>query len=262
MIGEGAEKTGVQAKVLRDVRTWAEQKVETVRLSVSNVYLARGEAGSVLVDAGDPGNGEKIMEGLAKVGVRTDEVALILLTHGHVDHFGSAAELRKLTGAAVAIHEKDAENLRRGRNPYLTPTGLEGRLIKPFLKNEAPPVEPDVLLGGEARLEEWGVRGRGQTAIRRGFSSGALRLFSSSIRVPISSMVRAMLSPLPASGLLSQPLCCHTYHDPVHTRSVAYQRVQNSPPGKSKNRADGWILRKASFAGFGSPPHAPLSSVG
>lgn len=160
MIGEGAGKTGVQAGTLRDVRTWGEQKVETVRLSVSNVYLARGETGSVLVDAGDPGNGKKIMEGLAKVGAGVDEVALILLTHGHVDHFGSAAELRKLTGAPVAIHEKDAENLRRGRNPHLPPTGLEGRLIKPFLKHQAPPVEPDVLLGGEAGLEEWGVRGR------------------------------------------------------------------------------------------------------
>jgi glyoxylase-like metal-dependent hydrolase (beta-lactamase superfamily II) len=140
MIGEGAGKTGAQAGPLRDVRTWGEQKVKTVRLSVSNVYLARGETGSVLVDAGDPGNGKKIMEGLAKVGAGVDEVALILLTHGHVDHFGSAAELRKLTGAPVAIHEKDEENLRRGRNPHLPPTGLEGRLIKPFLKHQAPPV--------------------------------------------------------------------------------------------------------------------------
>lgn len=134
--------------------------VETVKLAVSNAYLVRGEAGSVLVDAGDPGNGAKIMRKLAKAGVGEDEVSLILLTHGHVDHFGSAAELKKLTGAPVAIHEADAGHLRAGRNPYLPPIGLEARLIRPFLRHNAPPVEPDVLLSGETSLEEWGVRGR------------------------------------------------------------------------------------------------------
>ncbi len=34
------------------------------------------------------------------------------------------------------------------------------RLVKPFLKHEAPPVEPDVLLHGETSLEEFGVRAR------------------------------------------------------------------------------------------------------
>lgn len=134
--------------------------VVTVRLAISNVYLVGGETGSVLVDAGDPGNGERILEKLARAGVGPGEISLILLTHGHVDHFGSAAELKELTGAPVAIHEKDASPLRRGRNPYLPPTGLEGRLIRPLLKHEAPPVNPDILLGDETDLEEWGVRGQ------------------------------------------------------------------------------------------------------
>ncbi|MGH3144432.1 MAG: MBL fold metallo-hydrolase [Rubrobacter sp.] len=141
-------------------RTTENSTVETVTLTVSNVYVVRGEAGSILVDAGDPGNGERIMTRLAEVGVGREEISLILLTHGHVDHFGSAAELKRLTGAPVAIHEADAEHLRAGRNPYLSPTGLEGRLVRPFLKHEAPPIEPDVLLRGETGLEEWGVRGR------------------------------------------------------------------------------------------------------
>lgn len=33
-------------------------------------------------------------------------------------------------------------------------------MVKPLLKHEAPPVEPDVLLSGERSLEEWGVGGR------------------------------------------------------------------------------------------------------
>ena len=97
---------------------------------------------------------------MARAGVGAGEISLILLTHGHVDHFGSASELKELTGAPVAIHERDAAALRRGRNPRLPSTGIEGRLIAPFLKHEAPPVEPDILLGDETDLAEWGVRGR------------------------------------------------------------------------------------------------------
>ena len=134
--------------------------VISIPLTISNVYLVRGVSGSVLVDTGDPGNGERILERLAKAGVGAGEISLILLTHGHVDHFGSAAELKALTGAPVAIHEADAKHLRLGRNPYLPPTGLEGRLVRPFLKDEAPRVEPDVLLRGETSLDTWGVRGR------------------------------------------------------------------------------------------------------
>ena len=135
-------------------------EVERLKLTVSNVYLVLGEAGSVVVDAGDPGKGEKILEKLAKIGIGAGEISLILLTHGHVDHFGSAAELRRLTGAPVAIHEADAEHLRLGRNPNLPPVGLEGRLVKPFLKHGAPPVEPDITFRGEMDLEEYGVQAR------------------------------------------------------------------------------------------------------
>ena len=133
--------------------------VTKIPLTISNVYLVRGE-GTVLVDTSDPGNGEKILGAAARHGVEPGDISLILLTHGHVDHFGSAAELREMTGAPVAIHESDAENLRLGRNPHLPPTGIEGRLIKPFLKHEAPAVEADILLDGETNLEEYGVRGR------------------------------------------------------------------------------------------------------
>ncbi|MFD6888221.1 MBL fold metallo-hydrolase [Streptomyces sp. NPDC059957] len=58
------------------------------------------------------------------------EVSLIVITHGHIDHFGSAAELRRLTGAPVAGHIADLGPYRSGRvrEPYL-PTGPMGRIM-------------------------------------------------------------------------------------------------------------------------------------
>ncbi|NLU56382.1 MAG: MBL fold metallo-hydrolase [Methanosarcina thermophila] len=40
---------------------------------------------------------------------------LIVLTHGHADHAGSAAALREKTGAKVAVHRLDADKVREGR---------------------------------------------------------------------------------------------------------------------------------------------------
>ncbi|MFD5560490.1 MBL fold metallo-hydrolase [Kitasatospora griseola] len=63
-----------------------------------NAYLLLGRR-PVLVDAGTPGSGRKIHDGLAARGVNPADLALIVITHGHIDHFGSAAELHRLTGA-------------------------------------------------------------------------------------------------------------------------------------------------------------------
>lgn len=91
----------------------------------TNAFLIRGEAGCVLVDTGNPGKAERILERLAKRDVAPDDIRLILLTHGHTDHFGSAAALRERTGAPVAIHALDADAVRQGihQPDSLQPTG-------------------------------------------------------------------------------------------------------------------------------------------
>lgn len=64
------------------------------------------------MDTGNPGRPDRILARLAECGVAPGDMRLILLTHGHVDHFGSAAELCERTGAPVAIHALDAEAVR------------------------------------------------------------------------------------------------------------------------------------------------------
>ncbi|GGR53498.1 hypothetical protein GCM10010282_53090 [Streptomyces roseolus] len=79
-----------------------------------NAYLLLGRR-PVIVDAGTPGSGRKIYEQVADHGVDPADVSLIVLTHGHIDHFGSAAELHRLTGAPVAGHVADLGPYRSGR---------------------------------------------------------------------------------------------------------------------------------------------------
>ncbi|MFF5635759.1 MBL fold metallo-hydrolase [Streptomyces sp. NPDC012825] len=127
-----------------------------------NAYLLLGRR-PVIVDAGTPGSGRKIYEQVRAHGVDPADVSLIVITHGHIDHFGSAAELHRLTGAPIAGHVADLGPFRTGRarEPYL-PTGPMGRLMAGHrsLHLEVPPFEPDVIVTGETDLEDFGISAR------------------------------------------------------------------------------------------------------
>ncbi|MFB7469957.1 MBL fold metallo-hydrolase [Kitasatospora sp. NPDC056184] len=127
-----------------------------------NAYLLLGRH-PVIVDAGTPGSGRRIVEQVAARGVDPADIRLVVVTHGHIDHFGSAAELRRLTGAPIAAHAADLGPYRSGRvrEPYL-PTGPMGRFMarSPKLHEQVEPFEPDLLLHGETALADFGVEGR------------------------------------------------------------------------------------------------------
>ncbi|TQK45153.1 glyoxylase-like metal-dependent hydrolase (beta-lactamase superfamily II) [Streptomyces sp. SLBN-118] len=127
-----------------------------------NAYLLLGRR-PIVVDAVTPGSGPLIRDAVARYGIDPTDVRLIVITHGHIDHFGSAAELHRLTGAPVAGHIADLQPFRTGRvrEPYL-PTGPMGRLMdrNPKLHATAEPFEPDVLVRVETSLHDFGVDAR------------------------------------------------------------------------------------------------------
>ncbi len=144
--------------------------VTQIGLGQVNVFLIRGQAGCVLVDTGNPGSADAILEKLKEHGVAPGDIRLILITHGHIDHFGSALALRERTGAPVAIHTLDADDLRQGTNQQDS-LRQASKLVSFLMRNPAfqrligpesiPSCEPDVLFEGEAtRLDEYGVAGR------------------------------------------------------------------------------------------------------
>jgi hydroxyacylglutathione hydrolase len=129
----------------------------------AKAFVIRGKR-PILVDTGFPGRTKRIIDNLQSNGIDPDWLSLIIITHGHSDHFGNAAELKKLTGAPVAVHKLDAEALIKGQDPALKPTGLIGRMLVPVLERrgpaKAPPVDPDVLIEEQLDLKKYGVEGK------------------------------------------------------------------------------------------------------
>jgi glyoxylase-like metal-dependent hydrolase (beta-lactamase superfamily II) len=94
-----------------------------------NVYVVRNGEELVLIDTGMPRNTGKILNYIRKLDGQTSRVSKILLTHCHIDHVGSAYELRRVTNAKVAIHQDDADFLA-GKRELPRPKGAVGGLFK------------------------------------------------------------------------------------------------------------------------------------
>ena len=78
-----------------------------------HVYALLGPSGVVLIDAGAGTHTELILRTVAADFAGTT-VAALVLTHAHMDHFGGAAEIRKLTGCQVIAPTLCASTLERG----------------------------------------------------------------------------------------------------------------------------------------------------
>ena len=133
--------------------------VHSIIMGMSTAYLIESDAGLVLVDAGLPRYERKVVRRIRALG--RDALGLIFITHAHLDHYGSAAALRRLTGAPIAIHRADGDAMARG----LTPLGSVHRrgrslwallrLFEPCLRPE--PTAADVLLDDGDDLRAYGL---------------------------------------------------------------------------------------------------------
>jgi glyoxylase-like metal-dependent hydrolase (beta-lactamase superfamily II) len=115
----------------------------------SNVYLAIDGKEILVIDTGTSGNAKKIVAYIQKIGHQVSEVSTIILTHYHMDHVGSAKELKDLTNAKVAAHLEDADFVA-GKKPFPKPKNILFRAVSSFIKPT--PVEVDVVLKDGDRI--------------------------------------------------------------------------------------------------------------
>ena len=121
----------------------------TIR-GVNIILVAEEEL--TLIDTGFRGSSPKIISFIHSLGRSVEEITLIILTHNHLDHVGSLAELKRLTTAKVAAHKADISALN---SELLYPRVIRKLLhIPPFSMLRplvyAEPSEVDIHLeGGE-----------------------------------------------------------------------------------------------------------------
>jgi len=98
-----------------DGRTIYGMPVEAFPRFIANVYVIRDGDRTILVDCGSPmeASNRSLSAGLAGIEelfgerITLADVDLILVTHGHIDHFGGLPFVRAQTEAPVGIHVLD-----------------------------------------------------------------------------------------------------------------------------------------------------------
>jgi glyoxylase-like metal-dependent hydrolase (beta-lactamase superfamily II) len=134
-------------------------QIHRIPLRLSNAYLILAGKNSVLVDAGSPGESNRILTALQNASVR--KLDWIFLTHAHFDHVGSAAELRRSTGARILIQEQDVPALMTGKSELGEVRG-RGRLsawLLPIVERILPvePLEPDITFNKQINIPEMDI---------------------------------------------------------------------------------------------------------
>jgi metallo-beta-lactamase class B len=95
------------------------------------VYLLVTREGNILINTGVNNSVGPIRANIEALGFRFADIKLLLATHGHWDHVAGMAEIKRLTGARMAMHEDDADLLESGGGrDYRFPNG-RGAIYEP-----------------------------------------------------------------------------------------------------------------------------------
>src|SRR6266550_1694292 len=72
-----------------------------------SVWLLTTGEGSILFDSAQEPYVDFVINNIRKVGVDPKSIRYIILSHGHLDHFGGAAKIQEASGARVVAVEED-----------------------------------------------------------------------------------------------------------------------------------------------------------
>lgn len=134
-------------------------KVHPIPCGWGIAFLIETTRGMFLIDSGSPDQQNRILKKMKALG--RDDLKLIWITHAHYDHYGSASELRKITGALIGVHIDDAVSMTAGFSPLGT-TRRYGFIYPPAQKalnhfHPLPPTPPDFVCEDGDTLEQYGL---------------------------------------------------------------------------------------------------------
>jgi metallo-beta-lactamase class B len=72
-----------------------------------SVWLLTTPEGNIVFDAAQEPYVDYVIDNIRKVGVDPKTIKYIILSHGHLDHFGGAAKIQQASGARVVAVEED-----------------------------------------------------------------------------------------------------------------------------------------------------------
>lgn len=120
--------------------------IHRIKLTISNAYLVDTGQHLLLVDCGMPNDFHRLVAKIEALGYHPYDIDYILLTHGHVDHCGSAAQFIQHYNLTTVIHKDDVHLVTTGQNGELQTTNFVSKWVKRFIVKPFPPFHPGITL--------------------------------------------------------------------------------------------------------------------
>ncbi|MCG8570928.1 MAG: MBL fold metallo-hydrolase [Spirochaetes bacterium] len=136
-------------------------KVTRLKLGIADAFLIKDKT-IALVDTGIHVRPEKYQQVFAKNQIQPADINLIIITHGHSDHFAHLKYLKQITNAKILCHQKAEEHLLNGTNPPLQGRNLLGKILMKFFSGKVPNyqgIKPDMVIESNTDLRELGIQG-------------------------------------------------------------------------------------------------------
>ena len=130
-------------------------RIVALRFGQVNCYLLRKGGHSLLVDCAPPGYERRLVRALHSEGLAPEAIELLVLTHAHADHSGTAEYLRQHHGVPIALHFEDVTKPR----PLRT-RGIAGQMLLTASKaviGAQQRIEHDYTLEDGLRLDIYGI---------------------------------------------------------------------------------------------------------
>lgn len=157
-----------------------------IPLRLSNVHVIKTRT-PVLIDSGTLGDMDDLWKALEEYGVSWRNLGLVVLTHGHADHAGLAADLHRSTGAKIMLGAGDLGLARDGHNDELHSTSTWASVLKPFITDLYPSFVPDVVVRDRVDLTPWGIDG--QAIAMPGHTAGSIVVVMSDHSAFVGDMI-------------------------------------------------------------------------
>ena len=137
-----------------------------VGIEPASVHIIDTGDGLIMLDSGYQQSLYIVIDNMYRVGLNPHNLKYIMLTHGHIDHFGGARALKELTGAKIVLGRAD-EDYANGTRDLSYAKELGMNFYETF--------QPDILIddGDEITLGNTTVR----AVATPGHTEGAMSYF-------------------------------------------------------------------------------------
>ncbi|MFF5051700.1 MBL fold metallo-hydrolase [Micromonospora sp. NPDC000663] len=186
-----------------------------LRFPVGHVYLWHDDDGISVIDTSMPGSAPLIADAVHSLGRKLSDVRQVILTHGHEDHVGSAADITKWGDVTVMAHHADAAAVRGEQStppPVLSDweQQLWDQVHADMPQQDVPPVHVDRELHDGDTLE---LAGEAVAMAVPGHTPGSLALYlprqrvlftgDTVARMPDGSVILGVFNANPAEAFAS-----------------------------------------------------------